>query len=238
MENIERLTQRHNVRLFDDTYVPNREEIFDIFSLLDYIPNQKFDTFLDHINLVLEPEHYDFKYWLCKNIFYNVVDQQHIDANITTDPIGSEQYMVQVISAPYIVLTLDIGVNINDPSPRIPDRTNRNMGIEIGFLMDKYLSLGLDLANVGCTRGWYTNTQEKQKRLINYLQSLFDFADILTNYSTKNIYVSHALCIGKGIPNLDITDITAESTCTRYYKELPYFACNKSKKPSNLIFKK
>lgn len=236
MENIERLTQRHNVRLFDDTYIPNREEIFDIFSLLDYIPNQKFDTFLDHINLVLEPEHYDFKHWLCTNIFYNVVDQQHIDASITRDQLGSKQYMVQVISAPYVILTLDIRANINNPI--LLDRTNRNIGIEIGFLMDKYLSLGLNLANVGCTVGVNTNTEEKQKQLINYLQSLFDLTDILTDYSTENIYVNHALCIGKGIPNIDNTDITAESTCIRYYKELPYFACNKSKKPSNLIYKK
>lgn len=235
MENIERLTQRHNVRLFDDTYIPNREEIFDIFSLLDYIPNQKFDTFLDHINLVLEPEHYDFKHWLCTNIFYNEVQQQEIDANITNDKLGTKQYMVQVISAPYVILTLDIGVNVNDPLPRDPDRTNRNIGIEIGFLMDKYLSLGLDLANVGCTVGWNTNTKEKQQQLVNYLYSLFNCDDMLTYYSAETINVSHALCIGKGMPNLDVT---AESTCTRYYKELPYFACNKSKKPSNLIYKK
>jgi len=238
MENLERLTQRHNVRLFDDTYIPDREEIFNIFSLLDHIPNQKFDLYLDHINLVLEPEHYDFKYWLCKNIFYNVVDQEHIEAKITKDQLGSKQYMVQVLSAPYVILAIDIGTNINDSLPKNTSRTARNMGVEIGFLMDKYLSLGLNLANVGCTVGFNTNTLEKQNQLVSYLYDLFDCSDMLSSYDNNALCVSHALCIGKEIPNLNINELTNPSECNRYYKDLPYFACNKSKKPSNLIYKK
>tara|TARA_B100000424_G_C22944458_1_gene502640 strand:+ start:93 stop:794 length:702 start_codon:yes stop_codon:yes gene_type:complete len=233
MDSINRLKQRHNIRLFDDTVIPSRKEIFDIFSLLDYIPNQRFDKFLDHINLVLEPEHYDFKYWLCTNIFYNVVKQEDIDAKITNDKVTTKQYMVQVISAPYVILTLDIGTSNNDPLPRQQDRTCTNIGIEIGFLIDKYLSLGLDLANVGCTVGWDFNTKEKQAKLNSYLSNLFLMSDILTEYNSNNINVQHALCVGKGLPNLENV-----SNCTRYYKELPYYACNKSKKSSNLVYKK
>jgi len=185
---IEEWKRRYTVRKFDETFIPDDNQIQHIVDVIEYVPSQ--EGKFDHLWLVLSPEDKTFKRWLVENIFYF---QQGL----------KKQYMIQILTAPYIFLSITLSdkkFNTND--------VNRNIGIHAGIILSEALSLGLDVATIGCRAGHQSNKDLLTEQFNEIIKK--DYKELILNnvkdhykFKWKNsqmFEVNLAVCVGKGLP--------------------------------------
>lgn len=181
---MEKWQNRYTVRKFDPSVTVAEEHITHLKNMFEHIPTQQ--SINDNLWITLTPEHHELKVWLLENVFNH------------NNETGKIEYMIQIITAPVVFLSNTFWPDIQLSSF---NDARRNIGLHAGILMEESLSLGYDVATIGCTQKYWDNNDILQTEYNTVIGNIF--REQIVNHTKRTEYIlepSLAVCIGKGEP--------------------------------------
>lgn len=180
---MEKWENRYTVRKFDPLIPVADEHVTHLKSMFEHIPTQQ--SINDNLWITLTPEHNDLRTWLLENVYNN-------------DNNGQVEYMIQIITAPLVFLSNAFWPG-TDRSSKID--SVRNIGLHAGILMEESLSLGYDVATIGCTQHYWENRDALHTEYNSMINNTF--GEQIVNHTGVTEYdltPNLAVCIGRGEP--------------------------------------
>lgn len=189
---LDKWQNRYTVRKFDESQPVSDEHVDHLKSMWRFMPTQQ--SLNDNIWIALTPEYDDLKLWLIKNI-YNYPDEDE----------NAVEYMMPVLTSPLTFISMTIrhrdlkkGIDFWEYDQ---GDANRNIGLHAGIIMEEALSLGYDVATIGCTHAYNDNFDVLQKGFDNKIKEYFDSAiQAHIGVSDYQLKPNLAVCVGKAEP--------------------------------------
>lgn len=184
---MEKWQNRYTVRKFDTSVLIADEHITHLKNMFEHIPTQQ--SVNDNLWITLTPKHHKIKKWLLENV-YNQLELLKNNQK--------REYMIQIITAPIVFISniffvYNQSISLNDAV--------RNIGLHAGILMQESLSLGYDVATIGCTQNYSRKKDTLQPIYNDIINNMFKEQIVNhTKYTEYQLQPNLAVCIGKGEP--------------------------------------